>query len=289
MLVIGVDIGGTKIAASQVRRSDPVRPLNSLLLATRAANGLDVSFGQVMAAIEQCITPEVDAIGICAPGPLNPKTGVVINPPNLSGWVNVPLAELVMERFGVPCRVENDANAAGLAETLFGAAQGCDSVFYATLSTGVGAGIILNKRIYHGRNGAAGEGGHVTIDYGSSAVCNCGVPRCIEALASGTALAKRGLEPSALNDAELDDLATMLGAWLGSVVSLLDPEIIVIGGGMARIGEPLFSRLRRIVPQRTINQFAASTPIVPARLAEHVGVLGAAAVAFQELASDEPR
>ena len=77
----------------------------------------------------------------------------------------------------------------------------------------------------------------------------------------------------------------MIGAWLGSVVSLLDPEIIVIGGGMSRIGEPLFSRLRRIVPQRTINQFAASTPIVRASLAEHVGVLGAASVAFQELAS----
>ena len=289
MLVLGVDIGGTKIAASQVRRSHPVEPLNSLVLPTRAAEGFGVSYGQVISAIEQCLTPEAEAIGICAPGPLNPKTGVVINPPNLPGWVNVPLAELVSKRFSLPCRVENDANAAGLAETLFGAARGCSSVFYATLSTGVGAGIILNGRIYHGRNGAAAEGGHVTIDYRSTAVCNCGVPGCIEALASGTALAKRGLDPSALTESELDDLATMLGAWAGSVVSLLDPEIIVIGGGMARMGEPLFSRLRRIVPQRTINQFAGSTPIVPARLAEHVGVLGAAAVAFQELASYEPR
>jgi glucokinase len=284
MLVIGVDIGGTKIAAAQVLRANPVEPRNSIVRLTRAADGFEVSFAEVLAAIEQCLTPEVRAIGICAPGPLNPRTGVVINPPNLPGWLNIPLANLVWERFHLPCRVENDANAAGLAEALFGAAAGYDNVFYATLSTGIGAGIILNGRIYHGRNGAAAEGGHVTIDYRSNSVCNCGVPGCIEALASGTALAKRGLDPAALNDGELDEIATMLGAWFGSIVSLLDPDIIVVGGGVSRIGEPLFHRLRQIVPRRTINQFAASIPIVPAHLAEHVGVLGAASVAFQEIA-----
>jgi glucokinase len=285
MLVIGVDIGGTKIAAARLDRSNPVHPVNSVVYPTRAAEGFDVSYPQVLAALDQCLTPEVRAVGICAPGPLNPKTGVIVNPPNLPGWVNVPLASLVSERFAMPCRVENDANAAGLAETLFGAAQGYDSVFYATLSTGIGSGIILNGRIYHGRNGAAAEGGHVTIDYRSKSICNCGVPGCIEALASGTALARRGIDPARLSETQLDEMSEMIGAWLGSVVSLLDPEIIVIGGGMSRIGEPLFSRLRCIVPRRTINQFAGSTPIVPASLAEHVGVLGAAAVAFQELAS----
>ena len=285
MLVIGVDIGGTKIAAAQLDRANPVHPLNSVVYPTRAAGGFAVSYPQVLAAIERSLTPDVRAIGICAPGPLNPKTGVIVNPPNLPGWVNVPLASLISDKFAMPCRVENDANAAGLAETLFGAAQGYDSVFYATLSTGIGAGIILNGRIYHGRNGAAAEGGHVTIDYRSPAICNCGVPGCIEALASGTALAKRGVDPARLTEPQLDEMSEMIGAWLGSVVSLLDPEIIVIGGGMSQVGEPLFSRLRRIVPQRTINQFAASTPIVCASLAEHVGVLGAASVAFQELAS----
>jgi glucokinase len=252
-------------------------------LPTRAEAGFDVSLGQIFTVIEECLTTDVRAIGICAPGPLNPKTGVVINPPNLPGWRNVPLADIVSEKFELPCSVENDANAAGLAEALYGAARGYSSVFYVTLSTGIGAGIILDGRIYHGKNGAAAEGGHVSIDYRSPAICNCGVPGCIEALASGSALAARGLDPRKLKECELDELADMIGAWLGGVVSLLDPDVIVVGGGLSRIGKPLFTRLRRIAPRRTINQFAAQTPIVPAALAENVGVLGAASVMLSKL------
>jgi glucokinase len=218
---------------------------------------------------------------------LNPKTGVVLNPPNLPAWRNVPLAELVSRRFGLPCCVENDANAAGLAEYRFGAARGCASVFYITFSTGIGTGIILDGRIYHGKNGAAAEGGHVTVDYRSGTLCNCGVPGCIEALASGTAIAARtgrsteelgravaAGDPRALG--VLEEICEVFGAWLGGMISVLDPDIIVIGGGVSRIGAPLFEGLRRIVPTKTINQFAAQTPIVPAQLAENVGILGAA-------------
>ncbi len=286
MAVLGVDIGGTKIAVGIV--NDAAEVANATTIPTRAGEGFDVSIGQVYKAIGDCLRQDVRAIGICAPGPLNPKTGVVINPPNLPGWRNVPLAKLVGDRFGLPCRVENDANAAGLAEAHFGAARGYSSVFYVTLSTGIGAGIILDGKIYHGKNGAAAEGGHVSIDWKSDVICNCGTPGCIEALASGTAIARRGRTPEqvaegvARGDAGsvriLDEVATMLGAWLGSVISLLDPDIIVIGGGVSRIGEPLFSRLRKITPSRTINQFAAGTPIVPAQLAGEVGIIGAAAV-----------
>jgi glucokinase len=283
MIVIGVDVGGTKTAAAQVFHGNPPQLRNAVVRPTRAAEGLDVSLSQIYGTIEACLSPDVEAIGICAPGPLNPKTGVVINPPNLPGWSNVPLAEWVTRRFNLPCRVENDANAAGLAEVLFGAARGYPSVFYATLSTGIGAGIILDGRIYHGKNGAAAEGGHVSVDYLRQPYCNCGVPGCIEGLASGSALARQGLDPTALTAEQFEEWTVMLGAWLGSVVSLLDPDIIVIGGGMANVGEPLFSRLRSIVPTRTINQFASATPIVPARLAADVGVLGAAAVMFQHL------
>ncbi len=288
MTVAGIDIGGTKIAAGVVGPGARVR--RPVLVPTQAREGFEVSFRQVLLAIEQALEePGVAGIGICAPGPLNPKTGVVLNPPNLPGWRNVELARLVSERFALPCRVENDANAAGLAEYLFGAARGYSSVFYATLSTGIGAGIILDGKIYHGKNGAAAEGGHVTIDWKSGVICNCGTPGCIEALASGTAIEKRhGMTAEQLGralaagDARaaaiLDEVAEMLAAWLGSVVSLLDPDIIVAGGGMSRIGEPLFARLRAWVPRRTINQHARHTPIVPAALAQHAGVLGAAAV-----------
>jgi len=301
MAVLGIDIGGTKIAAGMVEKGGHL--LASVVAPTRAANGYEVSIAQLYTAIDQLIREEISAIGICAPGPLNPKTGVVINPPNLPGWRDVPLAELVERRYKIRCRVENDANAAGLAEALMGAGRGFGTVFYATLSTGVGAGIIINGKIYHGKNGAAAEGGHVTIDYRSEAVCNCGSRGCIEVLASGTAMTRRasgliGEYPASVLGAEpvtaeaigraaaagdplglriLEETAEMLGAWLGSMISLLDPDVIVIGGGVAQIGEPLFSRLRRITPGRTINQFASETPIVPAQLGSDAGIIGAAA------------
>lgn len=301
MPVLGIDIGGTKIAAGVAGGSAEV--LRSAVTPTRASEGYEVSMGQVMRAIETAMEPAIEAIGICAPGPLNPKTGVVLNPPNLPGWINVPLADLVARRFGVRCRVENDANAAGLAEARFGAARGYASVFYMTWSTGIGAGIVLDGRIYHGKNGAAAEGGHVTVDYRAGAPCNCGVPGCIEGLASGAAMAVRAtrmlgeypgtllrppvtaeaigraaLAGDALARRVLDESVEMVAAWMGGVISLLDPDIVVVGGGVARIGEPLFARLRELVPEKTINRFAAETPIVPAALAAGAGVVGAAAV-----------
>ena len=133
----------------------------------------------------------VGGIGICAPGPLNPKTGVVLNPPNLPGWRNIELAKQVEAEFGLPAKLENDANAAGLAEVLFGAAVGYRDIFYVTVSTGVGTGIIINKKIYHGKNGIAGEGGHVSVDYRSPYRCGCGTYGCIEALAAGPGMARR--------------------------------------------------------------------------------------------------
>lgn len=296
-LVIGVDIGGTKIAAGLV--DDAAQVSGGITLPTLAAAPLEESLEQVFRAIDHCLRPEVRAIGVCAPGPLNPKTGVVLNPPNLPHWRNVELASILARRYGLPCRVENDANAAGLAEVLFGAARGQDSVFYVTWSTGIGAGIILNGKIYHGKNGAAAEGGHVSIDWRSSEICNCGTPGCIEKLASGTAMAARGArrdqrldsaekigrlaaegDPAAI--AVLDETCDRMSAWLGSMISLLDPDMIVIGGGVTLIGEPLFSRLRARVPLRTINQFAAGTPIVRAMLAADVGILGAAAVVMND-------
>lgn len=269
MIVLGVDIGATKIATGRVDERAQVS--GSRVTPTRASEGFDISMGQIRRAIAENLTPKVEAIGICAPGPLNPKTGVVLNPPNLPGWRDVPLADLIHEQFGLRTQVENDCNAAGLAEARYGAARGHGSVFYAAIGTGIGSGIILEGKIYHGTNGAAAEGGHITIDYRSPVLCGCGAPGCIEALASGYALERMG----AYN---LDEIAARLGAWLGGVVSLLDPGIIVLGGGVMQIGEPLFSRLRAIVPARTVNPYAGHTPIVPAYFGADAGVVGAAAV-----------
>jgi glucokinase len=305
MAVLGVDIGGTKIAAGEVDADAKITGASEL--PTQAEQGFIVSLSQVYKSIEQKLHRHIEAIGICAPGPLNPKNGVVINPPNLPGWRNIPLAELIRARFQVPCRIENDANAAGLAEALFGAGRGHSNVLYVTISTGIGTGIIIDGKIYHGKNGAAAEGGHVSIDFAGPSICRCGVRGCIEALASGTAIARRAIEllPEYPNSSlrepivceavgaavaagdelairVLDEACDKLSAWLGSLISLLDPDIVVIGGGVSRIGDPLLERLRRLTPGRTINQFTESTPIVAAALSRDVGILGAASVVLQD-------
>jgi glucokinase len=315
-MTIGIDIGGTKIAGGLVNAKGLL--VTSIVVPTRAEKGLQSSLGQVLSLIERLVRQargkdNVRGVGICAPGPLNPRTGVVLTPPNLPGWRNVPLAGLVQERFGLPTVVDNDANAAGLAEVLIGAAAGCRDIFYVTVSTGIGTGVIIDRKIYHGKNGVAGEGGHVVIDYRSPYLCGCGTRGCIEALASGPSISRRarvlleqehgvpsllrtlsGGDPSRITPMMiahaarrrdrlaqkiLDETGFYLGVWLGGMVSLFDPEAIVIGGGVSQIGKPLFDKIRETVPQHTINRsFVASLPIVPAKLQKNVGVYGAASL-----------
>jgi glucokinase len=319
-LIVGIDIGGTKVAGGLVTRKG--RLLRSLVVPTRAAKGFQSSFGQIIRLVERLIhigggRHRIGGIGMCAPGPLNPKTGLVINPPNLPGWRNVQLARLVEKHFSLPAKVENDANAAGLAEVLFGAVVGYRDVFYVTVSTGIGTGIIINKKIYHGKNGVAGEGGHVSIDYRSPYRCGCGTLGCIEALAAGPAMARRArvmleqehtrpsllrtltrghselitpvlIEQAALQGDEvaktiINETGFFLGVWLAGMITLFDPEAIVIGGGVSQIGKPLFDKIRETIPQYTINRdFAAKVPLVSAKLQKNVGVYGAAAVFLPE-------
>jgi glucokinase len=194
---LGVDIGGTKVAAGLVDAE------GTILFQTRVpmpAQGTAAEgFGAVQSAIEAVYAarPEARAsltgIGICAPGPLDPVTGVILNPPNVPCWRNFPLAAEVQRVFGLTARVDNDGNAAALAEAIWGAGVGYTNVFYATLGTGIGTGIVFDRRIYHGRTGSAAEGGHVTIDY-RGPVCGCGKRGCIEALCSGPAIARRARE-----------------------------------------------------------------------------------------------
>ncbi len=315
-LIVGIDIGGTKVAGGLVNQK--ARLVKSLIVPTRAAEGFKASFGQIVLLIESLVKhaggkSNVTGIGICAPGPLNPKTGLLINPPNLPGWRNVPLARMMEKQLGLPTRVENDANAAGLAEVLFGAAVGYRDIFYVTVSTGIGTGIIINKRIYHGKNGVAGEGGHVSIDFRSPYRCGCGTQGCIEALAAGPGMVRRArvrleqehtapsllrkltdghlsrITPKMIEEAAragdpvarsiIDETGFYLGVWLAGMITLLDPEAIVIGGGVARIGKPLFDKIRQTIPHYTINRrFAVKTPLLAAKLQTNVGVFGAASL-----------
>jgi glucokinase len=309
---IGVDIGGTKVAAGLVDATGAItqKVRVSMVSAGTAAAG----FGAVSSAIEAIFAaaPEaraaVTGIGLCSPGPLDPKRGVVINPPNLPCWRGFPLAAEVERAFGVPARVDNDANAAGLAEVLWGSGQGNASVFYATLGTGIGAGIIFDRKIYHGRTGSAAEGGHVTVDYRGPR-CGCGKFGCIEALASGPAIARlaqgklaggassRIVELAGTLDAVraehvgqafgegdavakevLDEIALLLTVWFGNIVDLLEPDCIVVGGGVAAMMSPYFEHISATLPKWSINQRAAEIPLVMARYGADAGIAGAAAL-----------
>src|ERR1700688_1242865 len=190
--ILGVDIGGTKVAVGLVDRDGKIlKQGRKPMMATGTA---EAALQAVTAAIDSLSSSAaggvVQSIGICAPGPLDPKTGVVLNPPNLTCWRNFPLAESIASKYRVPVKVDNDANAAALAETRWGAARGFHYVFYATIGTGIGTGSVLDGRIYHGNTGAAGEGGHMSIDY-HGPLCGCGKRGCIETLAAGPAIGRR--------------------------------------------------------------------------------------------------
>jgi glucokinase len=309
-LFVGVDIGGTKVAAGLVDREGGISAqLRVPMIANSSAEkGLDA----VLSAIAQVTrqgTTSIEGIGICAPGPLDPHTGVILNPPNLPCWRNFPLAEAVERLQSVPVKVDNDANAAALAETRWGAARGYQNVFYATIGTGIGTGIVLGGKIYHGRTGSAGEGGHVSIDY-RGPICRCGKPGCIEVLASGTAIVERvrqelgrgqrssilelaGGNPAAITgemvakawqseDALakriLAESAQMLALWLSNIIDLFDPEVIVIGGGAAALYHPFLGELSKRIPELAVNPQADEVAIVSARYGADAGIAGGAAL-----------
>ncbi len=237
--------------------------------------------------------------------------GVVINPPNVPCWRDFPLADEVAKRYSASVKVDNDANAAGLAEYFWGAGRGVRNVFYGTLGTGIGSGIILDGKIFHGRTGSAAEGGHVTIDL-NGPVCNCGKKGCIEILASGTAIARRAREKLtqspqlgtrllalAAGDASAirsemvgkaaeagDPLAKeilaqtceYLAVWLGNIVDLLEPEVIILGGGAAEMLRPHFGEIQKRMKNWCVNSRYQEIPIVPAFYGESAGIAGGAAL-----------
>lgn len=312
-LVLGVDIGGTKIAAGFVDGGGKiVRQIRHPMVANGTAEaGLQAVFDAINALTSSASRNAFDAIGICAPGPLDPKTGIVLNPPNVPCWRNFPLAQKVAEKYRQPVKLDNDGNAAALAETRWGAARGYHYVFYATLGTGIGTGIVLDERIYHGNTGAAAEGGHVTIDY-RGPVCHCGKRGCIEILAAGPAIGKRArakveAEPAraakilefakgnaasvtgehvAQAYAEGDSLAReileetveLLVPWLGNIVDLLDPDILVMGGGVSSTLQPFFGEIKERLPRWCVNPRASEIPLVLAHYGADAGIAGGAAL-----------
>jgi glucokinase len=316
--VIGVDIGGTKIAAGVVGPTGEIR--HRVRTPMFSNEGPAAGLAAVKTAIDAVIAESAKAesaasapagIGICAPGPLDPINGVVLNPPNVPCWRDFPLAAEVSRIFNVPVKVENDGNAAALAETIWGAGRGFQNVFYATIGTGIGTGIVMGGRIYNGRTGAAAEGGHMSIDY-RGPLCGCGKPGCIEVLASGHAIARRARAKVAADPVRgsallrlaggnvdaisghmvgeafsagdslaretLMETVDLLAIWLSNIVDLLEPDVVIIGGGASLLLRPLFGDIHRRLCEFSIIQRCQEIPLLPAFYGEEAGIAGAGAL-----------
>ena len=312
---IGVDVGGTKVAAGLVNSAGEITHHTRVPMVVTDANA---ALAVVVSAIDSVLNATnhaeplhvpVSGIGICAPGPLNPHTGVIVNPPNLPAWRNFPLACEITKVYKLPVRIDNDGNAAALAEALWGAGRGYKNAFCATIGTGIGTGIICNCHIYHGRTGAAAEGGHNSIDYRGPR-CGCGKLGCIEAHASGPAIARRAAEKiragsrslildyaqacpdrvtsemvgrayaagDALAKEVLEQTAEYLAIWLGNIIDLLEPDVIIVGGGAGAMLQPFFDYIRNRLPTWCINSQCQEIPLVPARYGADAGIAGGAAL-----------
>jgi glucokinase len=314
-LVVGVDIGGTKVAAGLVDRNGEIKnQIRTPMVANRdAGDGLAavVSAIDLLLAKDGKTRTQIRGIGICAPGPLDPKTGVVINPPNVPCWREFPLAAEVEKVYGVPVKVENDANAAALAEARWGAGRGYRHIFYAGIGTGIGTGILFDGRIYNGRTGAAAEGGHMSIDYHGPR-CGCGKPGCIEILAAGPAIGRRARAKlasqhsrrstildlangsvdavtsemvgqayaggDALAKEVLQETVDLLSLWLSNIVDLLEPDVVILGGGVAGMLAPFFGDIARGLAKYCIISRCREIPLLKAHYGADAGIAGGAAL-----------
>ena len=308
-LVIGVDLGGTNVSSAVVDDDGRISHQARLSVAGSRTAGevIDRLVACVGMTMESCGRDRVAGVGVGTPGLIIEDTGTVVYAPNVPEWENLPLRSLLQERMGLPVTIENDANAAAIGEHWVGGAAGYANIVCITLGTGVGGAIIMNNEVWRGSNGAGGEIGHMTV-VENGRMCGCGAPGCLEAYASATAIAGQAREQlrsgreSALSelcggdmdriDAAMiaeaagrgDDMArevmhssaTLLGTAVSSLTNLLNPELFVIGGGVIRAGDLVFDPIRAEVARRAYKWSASILKIVPARLGDDAGIIGAA-------------
>jgi len=308
---LGIDIGGTNIKAALVSEGGGLVAFLSMPWSGGAAgDAVDV-----VSRLKQNLTSanedhEVVACGVGSAGLVDTRTGVVRLSPNLSEWHDVELRRMVAEAVGLPTRIENDANAAAYGEYLAGAARGATNAIVLTVGTGIGGGLILNGSLYRG-GGFAGEVGHTTIERDGDP-CPCGNTGCLERVANAEAvvrsvrrlldggresvLAVTGVaealtandvgRAAAAGDAvateALEEVGRALGAGLANLALTLDPDVIVIGGGVAAAGEPLLAPARAEMAQRCYGSSVSLPRVVPAELGNTAGVIGAALLARDE-------
>ncbi|AGK98676.1 ROK family protein [Clostridium pasteurianum] len=309
--VIGIDLGGTKISGALSDVDGNV--LSQYTLPTNAFEGETAVLERVIKVVDKVLndgnktSEDIKAIGIGSPGPLDAKNGIIITTPNLP-FKNFKLVDPIKDKFGVPTYLDNDGNVAAVGEFVFGAGQGTKNMVFVTVSTGIGGGAVLNGQVYRGNTSNALEIGHMTLEKDGPR-CNCGNYGCAEALASGTAIGKRGKEavlggePTSLKNYDdvtsyevfleakkgdkvaseiLDKSLNYLGICVANLIVTFDPEMVVIGGGVSKGGNIVFEKVKEVVNTRCFKAMAESCKIVPAGLGTDAGVMGAVALAVIE-------
>jgi glucokinase len=319
--VVGVDIGGTNLVAGAMP-ADGSREIGVHTLPTRADLGADAVVQRICDMIETTIATviretgatrsQIAGVGVGCPGPLDRERGIVIVTPNL-GWTDFPLRARISQQVGLPASLDNDANCATLGEWWLGAAKGGRHVVGITLGTGIGGGLILDGHLFHGASDVAGEIGHTTIE-ANGRKCGCGNYGCLEAYASGPAIALRarealaGGEPSTLRDLCGGDVAKLtaatvykasgtgdaiasdvvketarfLGIGVANILNVYNPDVVVLAGGVAKAGDSLFVPLRAEVRRRAFKPAVDACRIVPGSLDGSAGMVGAVAAFLAE-------
>jgi glucokinase len=312
-LVLGVDIGGTKVAVGLVNSRGQILHAARAAMVTRGS--AEQGFRAVQNAIDGVMpyarAARVRAIGVCAPGWVESERGLLLSATNLPCWRNFPLARRIEKHYGLSTRLTNDASAAALAEAKWGAGAKYESIFYVSLGTGIGTAMVREGEIYHGRAGGGCEGGHMSINF-NGPLCGCGKRGCVEMYASGTAISTRArslLRQSRNNRSQilkmaggkisdvtaeivnkaarsgdklakqvLEEAADHLAIWLGNIIDLLEPEVIIVGGGIGRVMTSYRARMRRTLETWAINPGAHRVPILNARYGSQSALAGAAAL-----------
>ncbi len=311
--VLALDIGGTKIAGGLVTPDGVVQRKKTI--PTLAAEGGEAVMQRVLSLALEMVAEgtaenglKPSAIGVGTGGQVSVDEGVIVHSTAvIPGWAGMPVGRRLAEATGLPVRVDNDANVMALGEAIFGAGKGYSLVVGITVGTGIGGGIILDQRIFHGAHGFSNHIGHMVVRY-QGRTCLCGKRGCLEAYASGKAMASEfrrrvgkgslrldlGLDPENLGVKEISRLALSghpeaaavmeqgaryLGMGIASILNLLDPDIVVVGGGIAQCGEAYFNRIQETAHHQALEGMAA-TPIVPAKFMDSAGLVGAACLAW---------
>lgn len=308
---IGIDVGGTNVKIALVDKSGKIIYSNSV--PTYAKMGYEYTVNNIKQAIKDLMketnttAKDIDGIGFDFPGQVDYKTGVVKLAPNIPGWVNVPIAQMIEEEFHIPTRIDNDVRCAALGEMKFGAGQGCENFVCITVGTGIGSGLVVNGQLVRGASNAAGEIGHIKLQMKDGLICGCGDTGCLEAYASGPSIvamaqdyikgdkSTKFREMAAAEGGEItpymvakaaeagDPVAkrifAIVGEYIGigltSVINLLNPEKVIIGGGVAEAGDLLLDPIRKTIKERAMVVAGSTVEIVPAQLGNSAGVIGA--------------